>query len=88
MIQLLGEAVVEPLRTLFLSFLEEDVHPDDRKKSNVVLIHKKESKNLIKNYRRISLLSVFSKVSERIFFNSLFNYFIENKLFTECQSGS
>ena len=88
MIQLLGEAVVEPLQTLFLSFLEEDVHPDDRKKSKVVLIHKKESKNLIKNYRRISLLSVFSKVSERIFFNSLFNYFIENKLFTECQSGS
>ena len=88
MIRLWGEAIKELLRILFLSFLEERVHPDGRKKSNVVLIHKKESKVLIKNYRPISLLSVFSKVSERIFFNSLFNYFIENKLFTECQSGS
>ena len=42
---------------------------------------------LIKNYRPISLLSIFSKVFERLIFNSLVNYFIENKLFTECQSG-
>ena len=72
-----------------LSFLEECVYPDDWKKSNVVPIpiDKKESKNLIKNYRSINLLPVFSKVLERIIFKSLFNYFLENKLFTECQSG-
>ena len=41
----------------FMSFLEAGVYPDYWKKSNVVPIHKKESKNLIKNYRTISLLS-------------------------------
>ena len=88
MIQLYEKAIVEPLRILFLSFLEESVYPDDWKKSNVVPIHKEESKNLLKNYRPISLLHVFSNVSERIIFNSLFNYFLENKLFTtKCQSG-
>ena len=61
MIQLCGKAIVEPLRILFLSFLEEGVCPDDWKKSNVVPTHKKkESKNLIKNYRPVSLLPVFS----------------------------
>ena len=69
MIQLRGKAIVEPLGVLFLSFLEEGVYPDDWKKSNIVPIHKKERKNLIKNYRPISLLPVFSKVFERIIFN-------------------
>ena len=79
--------IVKPLIILFLSFLEEGAYPDDWKKSNVVPVHKKESKKLIKNYRPISLLPVFSKVFERIIFNSLFNYFPGNKLFTEYQSG-
>ena len=47
---------------------------------------KKESKNLIKNYRPISLLSMFSKVFERLVFNMLFNFFLQNKLFTLYQS--
>ena len=76
MIQLCGKATVELLRILFLSFLEEGVYLDDWKKSNAVPFHKKESKNLIKNYRQITLLPVFSNVFERIFFNSMFNYFL------------
>ena len=64
----------------FMSFLEEGVYPDYWKKSNVVPIHKKESKNLIENYRPICILPVFSKVFERIILNSLFNHFLENKL--------
>ena len=67
--------------------LEEGVFPDDWKKSNLVPIHKRDSQNLIKNYRPITLLPVFSKVFERPIFNSMFNYSIQNKLFTECQSG-
>lgn len=46
MIQICLKTVVEPLRILFLPFLEECVYPDDWKKSNVVPIDKKESKNL------------------------------------------
>ena len=67
--------------------LEEVVLPDDWKKGNVVPIHKRDSKNLIKIYRPISLLPIFSKVFERLIFDSLFNYFIQNKLFAECKSG-
>ena len=52
MIQLCGKAIVEPLRILFLSFLEEGVYPDDWKESNVVPIRKKDSKNLIKLFTK------------------------------------
>ena len=47
----------------------------------------RESKNLIKSYRPVSLLPIFSKVFERLIFNALFNFFLQNKLFTPCQSG-
>ena len=57
MIQLYWKAVVEPLRILFLPFLEECVYPDDWKKSNVVPIDKKESKNLKIIDRLTSFLS-------------------------------
>ena len=42
---------------------------------------------MIKNYRSVSLFPIFCKVFERLIFNSLFNCFIQTKLFTECQSG-
>ena len=41
----------------------------------------------MKNYRPMSSLPIFSKTFERLIFNSLFNYFMQNTLFTECQSG-
>ena len=73
--------------SVFQSILNDGVFPDDGEKSNIVQCHKKDSKNLIKNYWPISLLPIFSKVLERLIYNSLYNYFIQNKLFTECQSG-
>ena len=84
-----GNAIVESLRILFLYFVENGVCPDDWKKSNVVPIHKRESKNLnlIINYIPNSFLPVLCKVFKIVIFNSLFNYFLENKWFTECQSG-
>ena len=43
---------------------------------------------LVKNYRPISLLPIFGKKFEKVVYNSLFNYFQSNRLFTSCQSGS
>ena len=82
-----GNSVSLPLKLIFKSMINEVTFPEDWKKSNVVPIHEKESKNLIKNYRHISLLPIFSKVFQRIVFNALFNFFLQNKLFTPCQSG-
>ena len=87
MIKLCGKSIAHPISLIFQSILNDGVFPDDREKSNIVLCHKKDSKNLIKNYRPISLLPIISKVFERLIYNSLYNYFIQNKLFTECQSG-
>ena len=42
---------------------------------------------LVKHYRPISLLPIFAKMFERVIYNSLFNYFQSNILFTPSQSG-
>ena len=66
MIQLCGKEIVLPLQLLFKSTLEERIFPEDTKKSNVAPAHKNESKNLIKNYRPITLLTILSKIFERL----------------------
>ena len=87
MIKLCGKSIARQLSLTFQSMLNYGVYPDDWKKSNIVPCHKKGSKNLIKNYRPVSLLPIFSNVFERFIYNSLYNYFIQNKIFTECQPG-
>ena len=43
--------------------------------------------NLLKTCHPISLLPIFSETFQRIIYNSLFNHFQSNKLFTSSQSG-
>ena len=56
-------------------------------KSDVIPIRKKEDKTLIKSCCPISLIPIFGKIFERVIYNSLFNHFLGNKLFTPSQSG-
>ena len=50
MIKLCGKSIAFPLKLLFQSSLEKVLFPVDWKKSNIVHVHEKENKNLIKNY--------------------------------------
>ena len=50
-------------------------------------LHKKDDKQFLKNYRPVSLLPVCAKIFERIIYNRIFEYLIENNLMTENQSG-
>ena len=55
--------------------------------ANLVPIHKANEKNLLKNYRPISLLSCLGKVFERCIFKYLFNYLRDNDIVSIHQSG-
>ena len=48
---------------------------------------KKGEKDLIKNYRPVSLSLIFGKFFERLIFNFLFKYIDKNKLLHPNQSG-
>ena len=87
MIKLCGKTIALSLKSFFQSILNDGVVPDDWKNSNISPCHKKECRNLIENFRPISLYPIFSKVFERLTYNSLYNYFMQNKLFNNCQPG-
>ena len=50
-------------------------------------IFKNGDKQLIKNYRPISLLPICGKMFEKIIFNNLYNYLNANNLITKNQPG-
>ena len=41
----------------------------------------------MKNYRPVSLPPICGKILERLMFNEMFDFFIENKLISSSQSG-
>ena len=86
MIKICNESITITLKTIFEESLKYGVFPEICKRAIVVPVHKREDKNLVKNYRPISLLALFGKVFERVIYNSLLNCFISNKLFTPSQS--
>ena len=58
------KSYILPLETHFRSLSTRWAIPDYWEKANVVPVHKKESKNLVKNHRPISLLSIFGNIFE------------------------
>ena len=64
MIQLCGLSITLPLTLIFKFSLRNGTFPDTWKMANIIPVHRKEEKNLVKNYRPISLLPIFAKVFE------------------------
>ena len=56
------------------------------KRGNIVPVHKKGNKDLINNYRPVSLLPIFSKIYEKCIYDPLYNYFEGNDLFSKSQA--
>ena len=50
-------------------------------------IHGKVGKQLIQNYRPVSLLSICGKIFEKLIFDSLFKYLENNDVLNPRQSG-
>ena len=82
MITMCGESLALPLKMIFETALNDGVFPVDWKKGNIVPVHKKDLKTVLINYRPISSLPIFAKIFEKIIFTSMFEYIIENELFT------
>jgi len=55
-----------PLANIYNASLESGTFPDKLKIAKVILVHKKGDTRDINNYRPIALLSVFSKLLEKL----------------------
>ena len=72
---------------IFKASFEEATFPEKLEIAKVIPVFKKGYKENVENYRPISILPVFSKVLERIMYNRLYEYFMNNNLFHKNQFG-
>ena len=56
-------------------------------KSNIIPVHKKNDKQLVNNYRPISLLPIIGKIFEKIVFNRIYNFLADENILNHNQSG-
>ena len=87
MIKICDKSILKPLILLFENSIKSSYYPDIWKKSNIIPVHKKNHKQLVNNYRPISLLPIFGKIFEKIIFNRIYNFLSEENLLNNNQSG-
>ena len=75
------------LELTFKEALSTGLFPSNLNKGNIAPFHKKGDKQVLKNYRSVSLLPIRGKIFESLIFNELFNFFFENNLILPNQCG-
>ena len=74
-----SRTICVPLTVNFNRYIQENIYQDFWKDCYVILLFKKGDKNIVSNYRTISLISV-CKVMERVVVKYTYNYLHANKL--------
>ena len=88
MVKICDDSICKPLKLIFHSCLESGKFPSEWKKASVVPIHKTGThKQIIKNYRPISLLPITGKIIEGLQYDRMFEFFTEKKLMSDNRSG-
>ena len=87
MIKICDKSILKPLILLSENSTKSSYYPDIWKKSNIIPVHKKNDKQLVNNYRPISLLHISGKIFEKIIFNRIYNFISEETLLNHNQSG-
>ena len=82
-----SDAVATPITHLAnLSFIQ-GVFPQDLKNALVCPIYKAKDPMVFSNYRPISLLSIFSKILERLMYHRLLEFLNKHKILNKFQFG-
>ena len=87
MINICSTSICKPMRLLFNHCIDNSIYPCKWKKVNVVPIPKKGDKQTLKNSHPRSLLSICSKIFERLLYNKMLGFFLNKGLISANQPG-
>lgn len=80
--------IIAPLISHIVNLcIEHGSFPDKLKIAVVKPLYKKDDKQNMSNYRPVALISVFSKVIEKVIYNSLYGFFERHDLLVKEQNG-
>ena len=74
-------------KPLFRNCHENECFPKEWKKANIVPVHKKHDRQLIKHYWPVSVMPICSRIFVKVIFNPLFKCLDDNYILTSNQSG-
>ena len=86
-LKLLKKIIAEPLEILFNASFETGIVPIKLKSANVIPVYKKDSQFSLSNDRPISLLSIVSKLLEKLMCKRLLNFLEKEKILFDSQFG-
>ena len=86
-IRIAAPVIAESLTKIFNTASYSETVPFDWKVARVIPLHKSGPRNLFNNYRPVSILSVISKVFEKLLYEQLYDYFVSNNLLSDRQFG-
>ena len=74
MIRISDASLFFPLSLIYENCLKNRIFPKIWKNANIVPVHEKASKQVIKKYRPISLLPIFGKIFEKLIYSSVYSH--------------
>ena len=86
-IRVASPIIADSLTKIFNKVNRNECVPHDWKIARVIPLHKKGPRNLLNNYRPISILPIVRKVFEKVLYEQLYNYLIANSLLSNKQFG-
>ena len=81
------EAIATPLSDILNCCFDQGVFPNCLKAARVIPVFKKEQKELLTNYRPISLLPAANKIAEKAIHKRLVDFASRNNIFSDRQFG-
>ena len=80
--------IISPILSHHFNYLMKiGKFPDELKLGKITPIFKKDSEELIENYRPVSTLPIFGKIFEKLIYSRLYNYFSSRGILHENQFG-
>ena len=89
MLKLCGDSIWKPLEIIFKNYLKEGIFSIEWKKEKNQCCadpQKKSDKQVLSNYRPVSLLPVCSKIFEWLMYNSVYKHISDDNLLSSNQS--
>ena len=87
LVKYLKNEIALPLSIMINASIESGHVPDTMKLAKVIPIYKSKDKQMLNNYRPISLLLIFSKILEKVVYQMLFNFLNTNNALFSSQYG-
>ena len=87
LIKAIADEISVPLSNLYNSCIEQGIFPDTFKLARIIPIYKNGAKDIISNYRPISIIQFFSKIFEKCLTVRLTKFFHKFSIFNDSQFG-